>query len=101
MLDVGASNPDRLPQFGDYPRPVLSPTSPLGFAHLGTELQMISSNVAGSLFVNVVSEFTEAQLKCQREEQLKKAGARTRRLVELVAERIPLLGRFIAHDTGW
>ncbi|KAF8322358.1 Alpha/Beta hydrolase protein [Cantharellus anzutake] len=97
-----------LPQFGDYPHLVLSPTSPLGFAHLGAELQMRSlpraSNVTGSFFsfdtvVDVVSEFTEAQLRSQRDEQVNNDGARTRRFVELVAEIIPLLGRIIAHDT--
>jgi len=97
-----------LPQFGDNPNIKLSPTNPLAFAHLGAEIKMKSdplvSNVAGSLWshdtiVTVVSQYTKQQLNAARLQEETAGGVRFGRFVEVWLEKIPLLGRLIAHDT--
>ncbi len=65
----------------------------------------IVSNVAGSLWshdtiVTVVSQYTKEQLNAARLQEESAGGVKFRRFVEVWLEKIPLLGRLIAHDTG-
>jgi len=99
----------RLPQFGDNSKLKLTPANPAGFAHIGAEIKMKDgphvSNVAGSLFssdtiVRIQSAFTEEQIRAARNLVLDVPGEKEREAFEICAEKIPLIGRLIAHDTG-
>ena len=101
--------PTRLPQLGDNPKLKLSPTNPAGFAHIGAEIKMKdqpqASNVAGSLFSNttivkIQSAFSSGEVQAARDSVLSMPGEKEREAFEIWAEKIPLIGRFIAHDTG-
>lgn len=97
-----------LPQLGDNPKLKLSPTNPAGFAHIGAEIKMKdhpqASNVAGSLFSNttivkIQSAFSSGEVQAARDSVLSVSGVKEREAFETWAEKIPLIGRFIAHDT--
>ena len=88
----------------------LSPTNPAGFAHIGAEIKLkdhpIPSQFAGSLFdrdtvVKITSSFTVEEVQAQR----KKLYERQRTLwfreeLGILAQKIPLIGRLIAHAPG-
>jgi hypothetical protein len=111
-----------LPQLGDRAdlAKKLSPTNPGAFAHLGAEIIMKdaphSSEVASpcdhflgkpsdydrqpaQVQVDVRSEFTKGEIKAQRATRLMEMGELAREAFFVFAENIPLIGRFIAHDT--
>lgn len=110
-----------LPQLGDRAdlATKLSPTNPAAFAHLGAEIIMKdyphSSEVASpcnhflgtpsdyarqpAVHVDVRSEFTKGEIKAQRAKRLMEMGEALREILFVGAEQIPLIGRFLAHDT--
>jgi hypothetical protein len=100
---------NRLPHLGDRPDLKLSPTNPAAFAHLGAELKMKdypqASNVTGNLFSNdtvveIRSAFTRAEVLAARNQIIATPAERRRETLGIWAESIPLIGRFVAHDTG-
>jgi len=97
-----------LPHLGDRPDLRLSSTNPAAFAHLGAELKMKdypeASNVTGNLFSNdtmveIRSAFTRAEVLAARNQVISTPAERRREELGILAERIPLIGRFVAHDT--
>lgn len=114
--------PSSLPQLGDRSDLVskLSPTNPAGFAHLGAEIIMkdgpSSCHVASPtshflgmpsdyeaaptpIHVEIRSQFTKGEIEKARRKVLKEKGEVEREKFFIWAEKIPLIGRFIAHDT--
>jgi hypothetical protein len=108
-----------LPQFGDRAdlADLLSRTHPAAFAHLGAEIIMKDAPEAcevaspcnhflgkpsdshrhpARVRVEVRSEFTKTELKVQR---MKGFWHHVREELLVVAEKIPGIGRLIAHDT--
>ena len=99
----------RLPDLGDRENLELSDTNPAGFAHLGAEIKMADfpevSQVTGSLFpsttkVEIRSAFSRRELLDARRIVLQSTNVKLREKFGRLAMKIPLLGRFIAHDTG-
>lgn len=111
-----------LPQLGDRSDLVskLSPTNPAGFAHLGAEIIMKdgpsnchvaspTSHFLGMpsdydaaptpIHVEIRSQFTKGEIEKARRKVLKEKGEEAREKFFIWAEKIPLIGRFIAHDT--
>lgn len=108
--------PFSLPQLGDRHdlAKKLSPTNPAGLAHLGAEIIMkdapVLSNVNSptshlgrndydTIEVQVRTEFSRGQIQAWRQQTLSENMDRTREAFEKRAEKFPLIGRFIAHDT--
>lgn len=111
-----------LPQLGDRADLAgkITPTNPAGFAHLGAEIHMRNSPHASRIIsptdhfggtpsdyaafppirVDIRSEFSRGEIEAQRELKfLKRMGEDEREKFFVWAEKIPLIGRFLAHDT--
>lgn len=111
-----------LPQLGDRADLVgkITPTNPAAFAHLGAEIHMRSSPHASQVIsptshfggvpsdyaasppirVEIRSEFSKGEIEAQRKLKFsKRMGEREREAFFVWSEKIPLIGRFLAHDT--
>jgi hypothetical protein len=111
-----------LPQLGDRAdlASKLTRTNPAGFAHLGAEIIMKDSPALSGVAspcdhfggtpsdydrhpsqvrVDVRSDFTRGEIQRQRAARLAQKGEALREKFFVWAENIPLIGRFIAHDT--
>ena len=99
-----------LPQLGDNPDLKLSPTNPAGFAHIGAEIKLkdhpIPSQFSGSLFdrntlVKITSSFSVEKVQQQRKELHEQQPTLwLKETLGVWAEKIPLIGRLIAHAPG-
>ncbi|KAF8323587.1 Alpha/Beta hydrolase protein [Cantharellus anzutake] len=97
-----------LPELGDYNSLQISPNNGFAFAHLGTELKLRNepdnSNVAGNHItygttVHLDSAFSKEEIAKQRAEHLAQPGEAKRELIGVFLQKIPLIGRLIAHCT--
>ncbi|KAF8330366.1 Alpha/Beta hydrolase protein [Cantharellus anzutake] len=97
-----------LPELGDYDGFQISPNNGFAFAHLGTELKMrdkpYNSNVTGNhiafgTIVHLDSAFTKGEIAKQRAERLAQYGEVARELKGKILQKIPIIGRLIAHCT--
>jgi len=97
-----------LPELGDIKNVNLSPNNAFAFAHLGTEIKMrdhpYSSHVTGNhvtrgSLVSIVSAFTAKEIADQRAQHLAQPGEQKRETIGIMLQKIPVIGRFVAHCT--
>jgi len=97
-----------LPELGDIKDINISPNNAFAFAHLGTEIKMRdsphSSHVTGNHIthgstVAITSAFSKDEIAVQRAQHLALPGEHKREAIGTLLQKIPILGRIIAHLT--
>jgi len=95
-----------LPELGDNASLRVSPNNPLAFAHLGAEIifsddslkcQVAGNHVSYGTNVHITSRFTKEQIAVHRTDHYVQPGEKRRESIGILLQKIPIIGRLIAH----